>query len=234
MNGVCPRQGLPQSEHEYVCFTNAGSPPHRRKPMVRVALLPLAGFLASCLVVGPTAAQTRSLSGNVSSYAPATEAPVPAWETRIGAGIANPGGRESGLANLGAEVLSPRLFPLQDRIAAAFIPRFNLGTSLNLNGTRYAYAGATWTFDVTREIFVEASLGAALNDGKTGLVVPENRLNLGCNTGARGAAALGVRLSDRWSLVTTLEQFSTAGCGDRSGSSPRGPANFGARLGYTF
>ena len=198
--------------------------------MVRVALLLLAG----CLPALSAAAQTRSLSGSVSSYAPATEPPAPAWEARIGAGVANPGGREGGLLNIGAEVLSPRLIPLQDRIAAAFIPRFNLGSSLNFNGTRYAYAGATWSFDVTRDVFVEASFGAAVNDGKTGSVIPENRLNLGCNTGTREAAALGVRLSDRWSLITTLEHFSTAGCGDKTGSSSRGPANIGARLGYTF
>jgi lipid A 3-O-deacylase len=73
-----------------------------------------------------------------------------------------------------------------------------------------------------------------LNDGKTGLVVPENRLALGCNTGTREAAALGFRLSDRWSLVTTLEHFSTVGCSDKPGTSSRGPANIGARLGYTF
>ncbi len=198
--------------------------------MVRVALLPL----AVCLVASAASAQTRSLSGSVSSYAPATEAPAPAWEARVGAGLANPGGRESGLPNLSADLLSPRLIPLSDRIAAAFIPRFNMGASVNLNGTRYAYAGATWSFDLTRDIFVEASLGAALNDGKTGLVVPENRLAVGCNTGTREAAALGFRLSNRWSLVTTLEHFSTAGCSDKPGTTSRGPANFGARLGYTF
>jgi hypothetical protein len=198
--------------------------------MVRVALL----SLAVCLAASAASAQTRSLSGSVSSYAPATEAPTPAWEARIGAGLANPGGRESGLPNLGADLLSPRLLPLSDRIAATFIPRFNIGASVNLNGTRYAYAGATWTFDVTRDIFVEASLGAALNDGKTGLVVPENRLALGCNTGTREAAALGFRLTDRWSLETTLEHFSTAGCSDKPGTGSRGPANIGARLGYTF
>ncbi|MBN9453129.1 MAG: acyloxyacyl hydrolase [Bosea sp.] len=198
--------------------------------MVRVALLPL----AVCLAIPAASAQTRSLSGSVSSYAPATEAPAPAWEARIGAGLANPGGRESGLPNLSADLLSPRIVPLSDRIAAAFIPRFNLGASVNLNGTRYAYAGATWSFDVTRDIFVEASLAAALNDGKTGPIVPENRLALGCNTGTREAAALGFRLSDRWSLVTTLEHFSTVGCSDKTGSTGRGPANIGARLGYTF
>jgi hypothetical protein len=197
--------------------------------MVRVASL----LLAVCFTASAASAQTRSLSGTVSSYAPATEPPAPAWEARIGAGLANPGGRESGLPNLSADILSPRLATPGDRIAAAFIPRFNMGASLNLNGTRYAYAGATWSFDVTRDIFVEASLAAALNDGKTGPVFPENRLALGCNTGTREAAALGFRLSDRWSLVTTLEHFSAVGCSDKPGTS-RGPANIGARLGYTF
>lgn len=198
--------------------------------MVRVAFL----LIACCLAASSAPAQTRSLSGSVSSYAPANAPPAPAWEARLGAGLANPGSREGGLANIGADLLSPRILPPSDRIAAAFIPRFNLGSSLNLNGTRYAYAGATWSFDISRDIFIEASLAAALNDGKTGSVVPQNRLNLGCNTGTREAAAFGVRLSDRWSLVTTLEHFSAAGCGDKAGGSGNGPANISARLGYTF
>jgi len=197
--------------------------------MVRVALLLLAGSLAA----SPLAAQAQDLPAGASSYAPATarSTSLP-WEARIGAGVANPGGREGGLLNVGGEVLSPRPFTLPDRFANAFIPRFHLGASANFNGTRYAYAGATWTVDLTDKLFVEASLGAALNDGKTGSVIPENRLNVGCNTGTREAAALGVRLNDRWSLVATLEHFSTTGCSDRD--QPRGPANFGARLGYSF
>jgi hypothetical protein len=199
--------------------------------MVRVALLLVAG----CLLSSPGWAQSRSLSPAVSSYAPAAEPPAPAWEARIGGGLANPGGREGGLANIAGEVLSPRLVPLSDRIAAAFIPRFNIGSSVNLNGTRYAYAGAAWTFDISKDIFVEASLAAAVHDGKTGAIIPENRLSLGCNAGTREAAALGFRLSDRWNLVTTLEHFSTAGCSAQPGTaSPRGPANIGAKLGYTF
>lgn len=199
--------------------------------MVRVALLSLAG----CLAALPCLAQSQPLPSGVSSYAPAATPAAPSWETRIGGGFASVGGRENGLFNLGAEVLSPRIIPLQDRIASTFIPRFNLGSSVNLNGTRYAYAGATWTFDVSRDVFVEASLAAALNDGKTGAIVPENRLSVGCNTGTREAAALGFRLSRSWSLVTTLEHFSTAGCSGQPGTaSPRGPANIGAKLGYTF
>ncbi len=201
--------------------------------MVRVASL----FIALSVLSAPALAQGERSGNRALGYAPATEVPIPAWEARIGAGVANPGGRESGLANFGGEVLTPRIATLNDRIANAFMPRFHLGSSLNANGTQYAYAGATWTIDLSRSVFVEASLGAAINNGKTGAVIPENRLNLGCNTGARGAAGLGFRLSDRWSLIATLEHFSTTGCSDNptaAAGAPRGPSNFGARLGYTF
>lgn len=201
--------------------------------MVRVASL----FVALSALSVPALAQTDRGGARALGYAPATEAPAPAWEARFGLGAANPGGRESGLLNFGGEILTPRIATLNDRFANAFVPRFHLGSSLNVNGTQYAYAGATWTFDVSQSVFLEASLGAAVNNGKTGGVIPENRLNLGCNTGARGAAALGFRLNDRWSLIATLEHFSTTGCSDNplaNAGNPRGPSNFGARLGYTF
>lgn len=201
--------------------------------MVRVASL----FVALSVLSAPALAQADRNGSRALGYAPATEAPAPAWEARFGLGAANPGGRESGLLNFGGEVLTPRVATLNDRFANAFVPRFHLGSSLNANGTQYAYAGATWTFDVTQSVFLEASLGAAVNNGKTGAIIPENRLNVGCNTGARSAAALGFRLSDRWSLIATLEHFSTTGCSDNpvaNAGSPRGPSNFGARLGYTF
>jgi len=194
--------------------------------MVRVALLISAGMLAAL----PAWAQSPPLPASASSYAPAAQMSVPSWEARVGLAAANPGGRESGLLNINGEVLTPRALALNDRITAAFLPRFHLGSSVNFNGTRYAYAGATWTVDLSKAVFVEASLGAAVNDGKTGGVIPENRLNVGCSSGSREAAALGVRLSDRWSLVATLEHFSALGCSDK----PRGPANFGAKLGYSF
>lgn len=201
-----------------------------KPPMFRVAL-PL---LVAVLAAPPAWAQSQGAPAGASSYAPATETPFPSWEARLGAGLANPGGREGGLLNFSGEVVTPRVPSLTDRIATAFVPRFHIGSSINFNGTRYAYAGATWTVDLSKAVFVEASLGAAVNDGKTGAVVPENRLNVGCNGGSREAAALGVRLNDRWSLVATLEHFSAAGCSERERDKPRGPANIGARLGYTF
>jgi lipid A 3-O-deacylase len=196
--------------------------------MVRVACLILAGMLAAL----PAWAQSPAAPGWCIQLRTRDRGATPAWEARIGAAVANPGGRESGLLNFNGELVTPRAFALSDRISAALVPRFHLGASVNFNGTRYAYAGATWTVDLTKAVFVEASLGAAINDGKTGGVVPENRLNVGCGTGSREAAALGLRLNDRWSLVATLEHFSPLGCSDRDKS--RGPANFGAKLGYTF
>ena len=109
------------------------------------------------------------------------------------------------------------------------------GITMIYSDSRQGSCSVTLQFDIGRDIFVEASLAAALHDGKTGAIIPVNRLSLGCDTGTREAAALGFRLSDRWSLVTSLEHFSTAGCSGQPGApSPRGPANFGAKLGYTF
>lgn len=188
--------------------------------------------LAFGLVSMGAHAQGPALPAGTSSYAPATPDPASRWEARFGFGAADVRGRESGLANVAGEVLTPKPFALDDRFANAFVPRFHIGASGNFNGTRYAYAGATWQIDLTRTVFVEGSLGAAINDGKTGLVVPQNRLDLGCNAGTRAAGSLGVRLSDRWSLVATLEHFSAGTCGGKELSS--GPANVGARIGYTF
>ena len=196
--------------------------------MLRSAFL----FLAGGLLASPALAQSQTAPMPALSYAPAAQSAADSWEARFGPGAANPGGRESGLVNLGGELITPRAVALNDRFAAAFVPRFHLGASANFNGTRYAYAGATWTVDLTQSVFVEASLGAAVNDGKTGVFVPENRLNVGCGAGPRGAAALGFRLSDRWSLVATMEHFGTAGCSERGNA--KGPSNIGARIGYSF
>ncbi|MGH6806384.1 MAG: hypothetical protein ACREEJ_05950, partial [Ensifer adhaerens] len=81
--------------------------------MLRVALLFLAGLLAA----SPAPSQSQALPSGISSYAPATEAPVPSWEARLGMAPANPGGRESGLLNFNGEVVTPRVLPLNDRIA---------------------------------------------------------------------------------------------------------------------
>jgi lipid A 3-O-deacylase len=158
-------------------------------------------------------------------------APFPSWDVRLGSSVQDTTSRERGVANFSGEILSPKLMALQDRVANAFVPRFHLGTSTNFGrATSFAYAGLTWTLDITRSVFVEGSLGAAVNDGKTGYFVPDNRIATGCSGGLREALGVGVKLNDRWSVVTTLEHFSNGGACDRN----RSLSNFGARLGYTF
>lgn len=157
--------------------------------------------------------------------------PFPSWDMRIGGSTQGNGSRERGIVNFSGEVVSPRLLTLQDRVANAFVPRFHLGTHTNFGrATSLAYAGLTWTVNLNKTLFVEGSLGAAVNDGKTGYAVPNDRVAVGCNTGLREALGVGVKLNDRWSVTTTLEHFSNHGACDRS----RSLSNFGARLGYTF
>ncbi len=186
-------------------------------------------LMATVVVALPVSAQTR-VTPAASKPAAAEPAPFPSWDVRLGASLQDRTGPEKGVVNFTGEIVTPKLFTLTDRIAGAFVPRFHLGTSLNAESTRFAYAGATWTAELTKQVFVEASLGAAINDGKTGALVPLDRVAMGCNGGLRQAASAGVRLNDRWSVVATLEHMTNGGACDRS----RGMSNFGARLGYTF
>ena len=48
-----------------------------------------------------------------------------------------------------------------------------------------SFAGLTWTYDITKSIFVEGSFGGSVNNGKTGTFVPEGRSALGCNVSFR-------------------------------------------------
>jgi lipid A 3-O-deacylase len=194
------------------------------------ALCLMAASLAALPVSAQNSARPAAPKPAVAASVAPEEAPFPSWDVRLGASLQDRTGPEKGVVNFTGEIVTPKLFSLTDRIAGAFVPRFHVGTSLNAQSTRFAYAGATWTAELTKQIFVEASLGAAINDGKTGALVPLDRVALGCNAGLRQAASAGVRLNDRWSLVATLEHLTNAGACDRN----RGMSNFGARLGYAF
>lgn len=191
--------------------------------------LALAGLCGS-LVHGPAAFAAPEGAARAPVFAQET-APFPSWDVRLGGSLQDTTSRERGVANFSGEIRTPRLMVLQDRVANAFVPRFHIGANTNFGrATSFAYAGLTWTLDITKTVFVEGSLGAAINDGKTGYFVPDTRVAVGCNGGLREALGVGVKLNDRWSVVTTLEHFSNGGACDRN----RPLSNFGARLGYTF
>jgi len=137
-----------------------------------------------------------------------------------------------GSANLTGELLFAKPFTASDLFTSYFIPRPHIGGSLNLDGmTSFAYAGLTWTVDVTPNVFVEGSLGGAVHNGKGHSVNAFDRhQSPGCSPLFRESGSVGVRLSANWSLMATVEHLSNAG----SCSENRGLTNIGARVGYSF
>lgn len=165
------------------------------------------------------------------SSRPASSPPRFVSETRLGIVAHDPDSPESGGADLNAEILFAQPFAADDPAWNAFIPRPHLGTTLSFNGkTSFAYAGLTWTVDVWRGLFAEASFGGAVNNGETGSNVPIDRSPLGCNVSFRESGSLGYRFTENWSLMATIEHYSNAGLCDDN----RGMTNFGVRLGYRF
>jgi lipid A 3-O-deacylase len=151
-------------------------------------------------------------------------------EVRMGLTAQDPVSPERGTVNLSGLILFNR--PFQPGGApAAFMPLPHLGYSLNLAGkTSHLHAGLTWRLDLTRSLFVEASLGGALHDGVVGRYAAEGRNALGCRALFREAASLGYRLENGWTITATVEHLSNGGRCDAN----RGLTNVGVMLGYQF
>lgn len=153
-------------------------------------------------------------------------------EFRFGFSAQDPWGVEGrdGSANLTGEILFSKPFTVSDLFTSYFIPRPHIGGSLNFDGgTSFAYAGLSWTVDVTPHIFVEGSFGGAVHNGRDRPY--DDRQALGCSPLFRESGSVGVRLSANWSVLATVEHLSNGGtCSDGN----RGLTNIGARVGYSF
>ena len=156
--------------------------------------------------------------------------PASRFELRGGVFAHDSWSPEQGSADLNIEALSPRLYSTGSAWDA-LIPRAHVGGTINFAGrTSHGYAGLTWTFDVTQQVFVEASFGGAVHNGKTGAFSVPNHNALGCSPLFRESASIGYRITDAWSMMATVEHLSNAGlC-----SNNRGLTNAGVRLGYSF
>jgi lipid A 3-O-deacylase len=153
-------------------------------------------------------------------------------EFRFGFSAQDPWGPEGrdGSANLTGEILLAKPFTASDLFTSYFIPRPHLGGSLNFDGrTSFAYAGLSWTIDVTPDIFVEGSFGGAVHNGKDHPL--SDGQTLGCSPLFRESGSVGVRLSANWSVMATIEHLSN---GDTCSDENRGLTNIGARVGYSF
>lgn len=153
-------------------------------------------------------------------------------EFRFGLSAQDPWGVEGrdGSANLSGEILFAKPFTASDLFTSYFIPRPHVGGSLNFDGrTSFAYAGLSWTIDVTPNVFVEGSFGGAVHNGKDHPFADSRAL--GCSPLFRESGSVGVRLSANWSVMATIEHLSDGGtCSDEN----RGLTNVGARVGYSF
>jgi lipid A 3-O-deacylase len=151
-------------------------------------------------------------------------------EARLGVFAHDPWSPESGSVDINGELLSVKPFALGTGWDVA-VPRLHLGASVNTQGkTSNVYAGFTWSLDLTTALFIEASLGGAVNNGATGTYVPADMNAVGCHASFRESASLGFRLTDQISLMGTVEHYSNGGICDRN----RGVTNVGVRLGYSF
>jgi lipid A 3-O-deacylase len=152
-------------------------------------------------------------------------------ELRLGGFVHDPLSPESGSVDVNGEILFAKPFTGSDALTDALIPRPHIGGTANFTGkTSHAYAGLSWTYDITSKLFVEGSLGGAVHNGKTGPLPVPGHNALGCRAGFREAASLGYRVSGQWSLMGTVEHVSNGGRCTQN----RGLTNMGLRLGYSF
>ena len=151
------------------------------------------------------------------------------WEVRLGGTAHDPWSPEKGSADVNGEILYGKSYVSGN--PNPFIPRFHVGTSINTAGkTSYAYAGLTWTFNMTDRSFVEGSFGGAVHNGQTGDVPRAGYNGLGCSPLFRESGAIGYRLTQNWSLLVTIDHMSSAGLCNPN----RGLTNIGGKIGYRF
>src|SRR4051794_37158704 len=140
----------------------------------RIAGLSSLTTVASLITV---VAATSALGADIRQASAFTPVPAPPEQTggfvselRFGLSAQVPWGNEgrNGSAKLTGEILFAKPFTASDLFTSYFVPRPHLGGSINTNGrTSFAYAGLTWTIDITPSFFVEGSLGGAVHNGDT-------------------------------------------------------------------
>lgn len=203
-----------------------------RRPSARVLAHAALGLAASAAFAPALAADLPRRD------AVALPAPVPApypfvSEVRLGAFAHDPWSPEKGSVDINGEILFGKAFRFQDPFWNVFVPRVHVGGTGNFDGkTSHAYAGLTWTFDITSAIFIEGSFGGTVHNGKHGsdTVFYPDRNKMGCSWSFRESGSIGYRFTPNWSVMATVEHISNAGLCNQN----RGLTNVGARIGYTF
>lgn len=160
------------------------------------------------------------------ALAHAEEATNGTLELRLGVLSHDPGGPESGSADLAGDMLIA--LPAPKHWA---LPRLQIGGILNLAGrTNIAHAGLNWQLPITNRVFIEAGFGLAAHDGASGHASAHGQSAMGCRYAFRETLGLGYRLGSGWSVVASVEHLSNGGLCARN----RGLTHAGLQMGYTF
>ena len=116
---------------------------------------------------------------------PAPAAKQRLFEIRLGAYAHDPISPERGSVDINGEFLIDPFLRDRSTLWGALVPRLHVGTTGNFtNKTSQAYAGFTWTYDITPQIFIEGGLGGAVHNGKVSLPRPAWLQRDGAATGA--------------------------------------------------
>lgn len=110
-------------------------------------------------------------------------------------------------------------------------PRPHVGATFNFDGdaTDQLYAGLTWSFDLSEEIYLDLAAGGAVHNGKT-TSGPSDRTLLGCRFLFRGGAELGWQVDDSNSVGLHFDHVSNAFLCEHN----EGLETVGVRYGFQF
>lgn len=153
-------------------------------------------------------------------------------EVRLGVLAHEAGIMTNQVEPLVADVNFEILFDSPEAFAFFWSPRPHLGATVNPAGdTSNAYLGLTWDWSLTERVFVEASAGGAVHNGRLDKspAAPDEKA-LGCRLLFRGALAIGYRLTDHQNLSVMADHLSNAYLCDEN----PGLDTVGLRWGYRF
>ncbi len=154
-------------------------------------------------------------------------------EFRLGVLNSDLGQGEDGV-NLNAEILfrRPNVYYNNRLLLFLLNPRFHIGGSLNTAGdTSQAYAGLTYDYRLTNNLFVEASIGGVIHDGRLKkTAVPSPNRRLGCRAMFRHSFSAGYEFTENLRFMITFDTINNYElCSENAGLS-----SLGARIGYKF
>jgi len=193
------------------------------------AALSLAGGIASATDLPAPPPPVPPPSDSSVIFAPTPLDHPERWELRGGLfahAVASP---EAGSADANLELVAPKFFVIP-WLPEYLTPRFHVGGMGNFNGkTSYVYAGALWTFNITRSWFVEGFFGGLVHNGN--LDDNASDMNgLGCRWAFHSGGSIGYRLNERWSVMGTFDHLSNGTiCAFNKGIN-----DYGLRAAYSF